>query len=118
MNGLGESMRGHEEAVLLRVFVSESDRYEGRPLYQAIILEARNRGLAGATAFKGFLGYGVHSRIHSARFIRSGDLPVMVEVVDTQERILFFLNVLKGMLAEGLATLERVEVIRSSPKAR
>ncbi|RTH39027.1 DUF190 domain-containing protein [Thermus scotoductus] len=74
--------------------------------------------MAGVKGFKGFLGYGVQSRLHSVRFIRAEDLPVMVEVVDTQEKILFFLNGLKGMLAEGFATLERVEVIRSSPEAR
>ncbi|GAB5603137.1 DUF190 domain-containing protein [Thermus sp. FJN-A] len=106
-------MRLEGEAKLLRIFVGESDRYEGRPLYEAIVLEAKRRGLAGATAFKGFMGYGAHSRIHTAKVLQlSEDLPVMIEIVDAEEKIRAFLPVLDGMVREGLVTLEKVEVIR------
>ncbi|WP_018110469.1 DUF190 domain-containing protein [Thermus igniterrae] len=106
-------MRLEGEAKLLRIFIGESDRYEGRPLYEAIVLEAKRRGLAGATVFKGFMGYGAHSRIHTAKILQlSQDLPVMVEIVDTEAKIREFLPVLDGMVREGLVTLEKVEVIR------
>ncbi|WP_038048806.1 DUF190 domain-containing protein [Thermus caliditerrae] len=106
-------MKLEGEAKLLRIFVGESDRFEGRPLYEAIVLEAKRRGLAGATVFKGFMGFGAHSRIHSAKVLQlSEDLPVMVEIVDTEEKIRAFLPALDGMVKEGLVTLEKVEVIR------
>lgn len=106
-------MKLQGEARLLRIFVGESDRYGGRPLYEAIVLEARRRGLSGATAFKGFMGFGAHSRVHTAKVLQlSEDLPVMVEIVDTEEKILAFLPVLDEMVKEGLVTLEKVEVIR------
>lgn len=101
------------EARLLRVFIGESDRHGGRPLYEAIVLEARRMGLAGATVFKGFMGYGAHSKIHTAKILQlSEDLPVMVEIVDEEAKIQAFLPVLEGMMKEGLVTLEKVEVIR------
>ena len=100
------------EAKLLRIFVGESDRYRGRPLYEAIVLKAREKGLAGASVFRGIMGYGGHSRIHSARLLRlSEDLPVMIEIVDEAEKIEAFLPVLDEMITEGLVTLERVEVV-------
>ncbi|RTI48757.1 hypothetical protein CSW14_12190 [Thermus scotoductus] len=106
-------MKLEGEAKLLRIFVGESDRHGGRPLYEAIVLEAKRQGLAGATVFKGFMGFGAHSRIHTAKILQlSEDLPVMVEIVDEEERIRDFLPVLEGMMREGLVTLERVEVIR------
>ena len=106
-------MKLEGEAKLLRIFIGESDRYGGQPLYEAIVLEARKRGLSGASVFKGFMGFGAHSRIHSAKVLQlSEDLPVMVEIVDTEEKIRDFLPVLDGMVREGLVTLERVEVIR------
>ncbi|WP_038055302.1 DUF190 domain-containing protein [Thermus amyloliquefaciens] len=106
-------MRLEGEAKLLRIFVGESDRHGGRPLYEAIVLEAKRRGLAGATVFKGFMGFGAHSRIHTAKVLQlSEDLPVMVEIVDTEEKIRAFLPVLDEMVKEGLVTLEKVEVIR------
>ncbi|WP_038042456.1 DUF190 domain-containing protein [Thermus tengchongensis] len=106
-------------AKLLRVFVGESDRYQGRPVYEALILAAKERGLAGASAFKGFMGYGAHSRVHSAKILQlSEDLPVMVEIVDTEEKIRAFLPVLDGIVREGLVTLENVEVIRYLPEER
>ncbi|AFV76968.1 DUF190 domain-containing protein [Thermus oshimai] len=101
------------EAKLLRIFIGESDRHGGRPLYEAIVLEARRMGLAGATVFKGFMGYGAHSKIHTAKILQlSEDLPVMIEIVDEEAKIQAFLPVLEGMMKEGLVTLEKVEVIR------
>ncbi|MER3450788.1 MAG: hypothetical protein C4298_05700 [Thermus sp.] len=101
------------EAKLLRIFIGESDRWKGRPLYEAIVLEAKARGLAGATVFKGFMGFGAHSRIHTAKILQlSEDLPVMIEIVDSAEKIEAFLPVLDEMVQEGLLTLEKVEVIR------
>ncbi len=106
-------MKLQGEAKLLRIFVGESDRYQGRPLYEAIVLEARRLGLAGATVFRGIMGFGAHSRIHTAKILQlSQDLPVMIEIVDTEEKIQAFLPLLDGMIQEGLVTLEKVEVIR------
>ena len=100
------------EAKLLRIFVGESDRYKGRPLFEVIVERARARGLAGATVFRGVMGYGGHSRIHTARVLRlSEDLPVMIEVVDKEEKIEAFLPELDELIQEGLVTLERVEVV-------
>ncbi len=100
------------EAKLLRIFVGESDRYLGRPLYEAIVLKAREAGLAGASVFRGIMGFGGHSRIHAARVLRlSEDLPVMIEIVDLPEKIEAFLPTLDAMITEGLVTLERVEVV-------
>jgi len=97
---------------LVRVFVGEADRWQGRPLYEAIVEEARRRGLAGATAWKGFMGFGAHSRLHTAKILRlSEDLPVIIEIVDTAEKIEAFLPALQEMVQEGLVTLERAEVI-------
>ncbi|MFN4070928.1 MAG: DUF190 domain-containing protein [Thermus caldifontis] len=106
-------MKLEGEAKLLRIFVGESDRHGGKPLYEAIVLEAKRQGLAGATVFKGFMGFGAHSRIHTAKVLQlSEDLPVMIEIVDTEEKIRAFLPLLDGMVKEGLVTLEKVEVIR------
>jgi PII-like signaling protein len=97
---------------LLRIFIGESDRWGGLPLYEAIVQEARKHGLAGATVFRGFEGFGAHSRIHTARILRlSEDLPIVVEIVDTEEKIQGFLPVLDGMVKEGLATVEKATVI-------
>lgn len=100
------------EAKLLRVFIGESDKYEGRPLYQAIVELARQRELAGATVLRGYVGFGANSRIHSARIMRlSEDLPMVIEIVDEPERITAFAAELDGMIREGLVTIEKVEVI-------
>ena len=100
------------EAELLRVFVGESDHYGGKPLYEAIIQEARNRGMAGATALRGLMGFGAHSRLHTAKVLcLSEDLPIVVEIVDTPEKIEALLPKLDEMIEEGLVTLERVRVI-------
>jgi len=100
------------EGQLLRIFIGESDRWAGLPLYEAIVQEARKRGLAGATVFRGFEGFGAHSRIHTARILRlSEDLPVVIEIVDSEEKIQGFLPVLGEMVKEGLATVEKATVI-------
>lgn len=97
---------------LLRIFIGESDRWGGLPLYEAIVQEARQRGLAGATVFRGFEGFGARSRIHTARILRlSEDLPIVVEIVDTEEKIQAFLPALDEMVKEGLATVEKATVI-------
>jgi uncharacterized protein len=100
------------EAELLRVFIGESDKHHGRPLYEAIVQEARRRGLAGATVLRGTMGFGANSRIHTAKILRlSEDLPMVVEIVDEPDKIAAFLPDLDGMIGEGLVTLERVRVI-------
>jgi uncharacterized protein len=100
------------EGQLLRIFIGESDRRGALPLYEAIVQEARRRGLAGATVFKGFEGFGAHSRIHTTRILRlSEDLPVVVEIVDTEDKIQAFLPVLDDMVKEGLVTVEKATVI-------
>ena len=105
-------MRLPEEAELLRIFIGESDRHQGRPLYEAIVLEARKRGMAGATVLRGIMGFGADSRMHTAKILRiSEDLPIVVEIVDKPERIADFLPELDTMIQEGLITLERARVI-------
>ena len=105
-------MKIQGEALLLRIFIGESDRWEGKPLYQAIVLKAREEGLAGATVLRGLEGFGANSRIHTARILRlSEDLPIVVELVDQEDRIRRILPVLEQMVTEGLITLEKVQVI-------
>jgi len=100
------------EAELLRIFIGEADHYEGRPLYEAIVHEARRRGMAGATVLRGLMGFGAHSRMHTAKILRlAEDLPVVIEIVDKPERIEEFLPKLDTMIEEGLVTLERARVI-------
>jgi uncharacterized protein len=97
---------------LIRIFIGEADRWEGRPLYESIVQEARRRGLAGATVFRGFEGFGARSRIHTTRILRlSEDLPVVIEIVDTEEKVQAFLPALDEMVKEGLVTVEKATVI-------
>jgi PII-like signaling protein len=97
---------------LLRIFIGESDRWHGRPLYEAIVQDARAHGLAGATVFRGFEGFGARSRVHTTRILRlSEDLPVVIEIVDTEEKIQGFLPRLDAMVQEGLVTVEKATVI-------
>lgn len=107
---------------LLRIFIGESDRRGAQPLYTAIVEEARKRGLSGATVFKGIEGFGGHSVVHAARvFDLSSDLPILIEIVDSEEKIRSFIPVLDEMVHEGLVTLEAVEIIQyktGSPKPR
>ena len=105
-------MRLPEEAELLRIFISENDRYKGKPLYEVIVLEARRRGMAGATVLRGIMGFGADSRMHTAKILRiSEDLPIVVEIVDKPDRIAEFLPEFYQMIQEGLITLERARVI-------
>jgi PII-like signaling protein len=107
------------EGELLRIFVGESDKHHGRPLYEVLVEEARRQGLAGATVLRGTLGFGANSRIHTAKILRlSEDLPMVVEIVDTPERIAEFLPTLDGMIHEGLVTLERVRIVAYRHNAR
>jgi uncharacterized protein len=100
------------EGKLLRVFIGESDRWHGKPLYQAIVERVREAGLAGATVLRGIEGFGADSRLHTARLLRlSEDLPVVIEIVDSAERIEGILPALDEMVGEGMVTVERVEVI-------
>ncbi len=99
------------EAQLLRVFIGEADKFGHRPLYEAIVMEARKRGVAGATVLRGIMGFGAHSRVHTAKILRlSEDLPVVIEIVDTPERIAELLPVIDEMIGEGLVTVETVRV--------
>jgi hypothetical protein len=102
-----------EEGKLLRIFIGESDRWEHKPLYEAIVLKARELGLAGATVLRGPMGFGANSRLHTAKILRlSEDLPLIIEIVDTAERIQSFLPQLDLMMKDGLVTLEDVQVIK------
>lgn len=97
---------------LLRIFIGETDRFEGKPLYEAILLLAREKGLAGCTVIKGFAGFGADSRMHTAKILRlSEDLPMLIEIVDSGEKIESFLPLLDKMVVEGLVTLENVNVV-------
>ncbi len=100
------------EGKLLRVFVGEADRWDSLPLYEAIVLEAKKAGLAGATAIKGFMGFGCKSHLHTAKLLRlSEDLPIIIEIVDSEEKISRFLPKLDEMVKEGLITLEKAHVV-------
>jgi len=102
-----------EDAVLLRIFIGESDRYQHQPLYEAIVLRARELELAGATVLRGPMGFGKSSHLHTAKILRlSMDLPMVIEIVDTEEKVNAFLPLLDEMMGGGLVTLERAKVIR------
>ncbi len=100
------------DAVLLRIFVGESDRHDHHPLYEAIVLKAREAHLAGATVLRGPMGFGKSSRLHTAKILRlSFDLPLVIEIVDSEEKINAFLPLLDEMITGGLVTMEKVKVI-------
>ena len=104
-------MKIEGEGQLLRIFIGESDHWHGKPLYEAIVLAAREQGLAGATVLRGMMGFGAHSRIHTAKIERlSEDLPIIVEIVDTLEKLESFLALIDGAIDEGVATLEKAQV--------
>jgi uncharacterized protein len=110
--------RPPEEAVLLRIFIGEDDRYKRLPLYEAIVLKARETHLAGATVLRGFLGFGKSSHMHTEKILRlSMDLPMVIEIVDTLEKVNAFLPYLEPMMRGGLVTLERARVIRFKHEA-
>lgn len=101
------------DAVLLRIFIGEDDKFEHRPLYEAIVLKARELQLAGATVLRGPIGFGHSSRLHTTKILRlSQDLPLVIEIVDTQDKIDTFLPVLDTMMPSGLVTLEKVQVLQ------
>lgn len=101
-----------EDGYLLRIFIGESDRHGQHPLYEAIVLKARETGLAGATVVRGVMGFGKNSVIHTAKILRlSEDLPMLIEIADSLEKIEQFLPLLDGMIKDGLVTLEQVRVI-------
>jgi hypothetical protein len=100
-------------ALLMRIFIGEGDRHLHRPLYEAIVLKAREAGLAGATVLRGPMGFGHSSRLHTAKILRlSEDLPIVVEIVDDEPKLRAFLPTIEPMIGSGLVTLERVEVVR------
>lgn len=112
-------MRIEGQAKLLRIYIGETDRWHGQPLYMAILLKAREMGLAGGTVFRGIAGYGANSVIHTANILRlSEDLPVVIEIVDTDEKIQAFLPALDEMVKEGLILLREVEVIKYAGNSR
>jgi PII-like signaling protein len=101
-----------EEAMLLRIFIGESDRWQHQPLYEAIVLKAREMHMAGATVLRGPMGFGKSSRLHTAKILRlSFDLPVVIEIIDAEDKINSFLPVLDEMMKGGLVTLEKARVI-------
>ena len=100
------------EGKLLRIFIGEQDKWHGQPLHEAIVQLARKQGLAGATCLKGFLGFGAKSHLHTAKLLRlSEDLPIVIEIVDSEEKIRVFLPQLDPMIGDGLVTLEKAEVL-------
>jgi uncharacterized protein len=101
-----------QEGYLLRIFVGESDRFGHRPLYEEIVLKAREAGLAGATVLRGVMGFGRNSILHTAKILRlSEDLPMVIEIVDSLEKVQAFMPQLDEMIKDGLVTLEEVKVV-------
>lgn len=106
-------MRIPQDGYLLRIFIGESDHWQGTPLYEAIVLKARELHLAGATVLRGPMGFGANSRMHTAKLLRlSEDLPMIIEIVDAKEKIDAFMPYIDEMVQEGLVTIEPVEVIK------
>lgn len=106
-------MKIPEDGWLLRVFIGESDTHKGRPAYEAIVLTARELGVAGATVLRGAMGFGANSRLHTAKILRlSADLPVVIEIVDSKEKVEEVLAAIDEIVREGLVTLERVRVVK------
>ena len=102
-----------EEGVLLRIFIGETDHHDGLPVYEQIVMKARELGLAGATVLRGIMGFGAASRIHTAKLLRlSEDLPIVVEIVDTEEKIERLLPYLDLVVEEGLVTIEKARVLK------
>jgi uncharacterized protein len=105
------------QAVLLRIFIGEDDKLGGKPLYEAIVLKARETHLAGATVLRGPMGFGASSRLHTTKILRlSEDLPLVIEIVDSEDKINNFLSTLDGMMSSGLITLEKVQVLQYGVK--
>lgn len=105
-------MKLSEQGALLRIFVGEADKHQGKPLYEQIVLKAREIGLAGATVTRGIMGYGAASRIHTSKVLRlSEDLPIVIEIVDTETNIERLLPFLDNVVEEGLVTIEKAQVL-------
>lgn len=101
-----------KDGTLLRIFLGESDKHEGRPLYEWIVRQAQDQGIAGATVLRGLEGFGATHRLHTAKVLRlSTDLPIVVEIVDSEERIQAFLSTVDDAIEKGLATLEKVQIL-------
>ena len=112
-------MKLPEEGMLLRIFIGESDSFKGKPLYEQIVLKARELNLAGATVIHGTMGFGAGSRIHTAKIVRlSEDLPIIVELVDTEEKLNTLMPFLDETVEEGLITMERVKVVKYRRKGQ
>lgn len=112
-------MRVEDRGKLLRIYVDESCRYEGKPVYEAVVETCRREGIAGASVFRGIMGYGADQKIHAQRVLRlSADLPVMVEIVDSPENIDLLIPLIEAMIEDGLMTVENVQVIRYSRAQR
>ncbi|RMF62759.1 MAG: DUF190 domain-containing protein [Calditrichaeota bacterium] len=106
-------MKLPEEGLLLRIFIGETDKYQGKPLYEQIVLRAKELNLAGATVLRGIMGFGAHSRLHTAKILRlSEDLPIVIELVDTEEKLNQLMPFLDETVDEGLITLEKVKIIK------
>jgi hypothetical protein len=102
-----------QQALMLRIYIGEDDRHGNRPLHEAIVLEARSRHLAGATVLRGAMGFGHSSRLHTSKILRlSQDLPLVIEIIDSEDKINAFLPVLDGLMSSGLVTLEKMQVLR------
>ncbi|MEI6071807.1 MAG: DUF190 domain-containing protein [Verrucomicrobiae bacterium] len=111
-------MKLPEDAMLLRILIGESDRWHHQPLYEALVFKARELGLAGATVLRSPMGFGASSRVHTAKILQlSTDLPVIIEIVDTEEKLNGFLPALEEMMGGGLVTMEKIQVIHYRPAA-
>jgi uncharacterized protein len=108
-----------ETALRLRIFLGEDDKYQGRPLYEEIVVQAQQSRLAGATVFRGYMGYGAASGLNPTKLLRSSkDLPIVVEILDSEGKVNAFLDILDQLLAGGVATLEKVQLLRYNQKQR
>jgi len=108
-------MRRIDTAIRLRIYMGEDDKYKGRPLYEEIVVQAQASHITGATVFKGYMGYGARSGLHAAKILRaSHDLPIIVEILDSEDKVNAFLDVLDKLLGGGVATVERVQLYRYS----
>jgi len=112
-------MRRVEVAVRLRIFIGEDDKYKGRPMYEEIVVQAQQSQLSGATVFRGYLGYGKASGLNPGKILRSSrDLPVVVEILDSEGKVSAFLDILDQLLIGGVVTMEKVQMFRYSKKAK
>jgi uncharacterized protein len=112
-------MRHIETALRLRIFLGEDDKYKGRPLYEEIVVQAQHSGMAGATVFRGYIGYGRASGLNMGKILQtSRDLPVVIEILDSEEKVNAFLDILDQLLNGGVVTVEKVELLRFSRKPK